>query len=449
MQDAVVKIHADIVEASPYCPFEKDRATFSTATGFFISATRLLTCYHCVENTVTLAYSIPHKDRKRYPLKVIAVLPFLDLALLEVQKNRKASSWLPLADGVVEALEQVVTLGYPLDSDSLKYTQGIVSGNLDEFIQIDAPINPGNSGGPLLKDGKVIGVNSQKLLNADAVGLAIPIRAFSLWKDFISRSYNGQPIVIHPFDLGLTLNNMNDETIQLLSSTYGFKGRSGVRVSKSEYPEIEPGDIVYTFQDSPVDNFGYVMNRFKGKVHITKALIFVVVGEKVKLSLFRKSNRTHYQVSIPFAHSKPPRGVRDIITPMEKAAYVVIGGVVLMELNTAHIQGFGKHNKISNANRIQLVARAQEEPFSNCVFVSSILVGSPLEELENINAGSRIEAVNGFPIQSLKDVKDALAKTNSSEPNHTSILFSDKSEFVYPSAELAKIDANLQQLYRF
>ena len=74
---------------------------------------------------------------------------------------------------------KVFTIGNP---SGLQHTvtSGIVSGyresNNKQFIQTDAPINPGNSGGPLIDaDGKVIGINTMILSEAEGIGFAIPI----------------------------------------------------------------------------------------------------------------------------------------------------------------------------------------------------------------------------------------------------------------------------------
>jgi len=74
---------------------------------------------------------------------------------------------------------KVFTIGNP---SGLQHTvtSGIVSGYREsdnkQFIQTDAPINPGNSGGPLIDaDGKVIGINTMILSEAEGIGFAIPI----------------------------------------------------------------------------------------------------------------------------------------------------------------------------------------------------------------------------------------------------------------------------------
>lgn len=79
----------------------------------------------------------------------------------------------------LEQGEKLFTIGNP---SGLTYTvtAGIFSGFYHQkdktFLQTDAAINPGNSGGPLiLENGKVVGVNTMVLKNAQNIGFAIPI----------------------------------------------------------------------------------------------------------------------------------------------------------------------------------------------------------------------------------------------------------------------------------
>jgi S1-C subfamily serine protease len=68
-------------------------------------------------------------------------------------------------------------------------TSGALSAFRDEFIQTNADINPGNSGGPLVtEEGKVIGVNTKKLIatHTDGLGFALDIKyAFQEFGTFL------------------------------------------------------------------------------------------------------------------------------------------------------------------------------------------------------------------------------------------------------------------------
>ena len=70
-----------------------------------------------------------------------------------------------VTSGIVSALRR--TLKVPT-GDGLSF--------MEELIQTDAPINPGNSGGPLCDmSGKVVGINTLKVTEAEGIGFAIPI----------------------------------------------------------------------------------------------------------------------------------------------------------------------------------------------------------------------------------------------------------------------------------
>ncbi|MEK6901521.1 MAG: trypsin-like peptidase domain-containing protein, partial [Nanoarchaeota archaeon] len=75
--------------------------------------------------------------------------------------------------------EKVIAIGNPGGLD-FSVTQGIISAtnrqdsNGNQYIQIDVPINPGNSGGPLINaEGKVLGVNTLKLVGFEGLGFAL------------------------------------------------------------------------------------------------------------------------------------------------------------------------------------------------------------------------------------------------------------------------------------
>ena len=88
--------------------------------------------------------------------------------------------------------QQVFAVGSPADL-SLKntVTSGILSAFRDNFIQTNAQIYPGNSGGPLIDStGRVIGVNTKKLLTRkfEGLGFAVPIRlVFSEFEDYLDQ----------------------------------------------------------------------------------------------------------------------------------------------------------------------------------------------------------------------------------------------------------------------
>jgi S1-C subfamily serine protease len=123
-------------------------------------------------------------DGDRIDSEVVGDDPATDLALIRL----KASD-LPFCElgdsSSIRVGQLVIALGNPLGLQSTVST-GVVSalgrsmrstdGRLIEnIIQHAAPINPGNSGGPLVDSrGRVVGVNTAIIPNAQGIGFAVP-----------------------------------------------------------------------------------------------------------------------------------------------------------------------------------------------------------------------------------------------------------------------------------
>lgn len=113
-----------------------------------------------------------------------------DLALLKIS-GYKTPFLQPVQEKDLVQGQKVFAVGSPADL-SLKntVTSGILSAFRDNFIQTNAQIYPGNSGGPLIDSkGRVIGVNTKKLLTRkfEGLGFAIPIRiVFAEFEDYLS-----------------------------------------------------------------------------------------------------------------------------------------------------------------------------------------------------------------------------------------------------------------------
>jgi S1-C subfamily serine protease len=117
------------------------------------------------------------KDKREVEAHLVAVSNDHDLALLKIDRCR--SPYLqPGSPGQLIQGMRVFAIGSPLGmGDSV--SSGIISGYDSDYIRTDARIYPGNSGGPLITaDGRVIGVNSMKLVTHkfEGMGFAIPVR---------------------------------------------------------------------------------------------------------------------------------------------------------------------------------------------------------------------------------------------------------------------------------
>ncbi len=150
---------------------------------------------HVIEGETRIAAILYEKRssgwtrRRIEDVEIVAVNPFLDLALLKLpalEELKLSSVVLGNLDGL-NAGDGVFAVGNPLGLER-SVSQGILSTLNRNFeglvyLQTDAAINPGNSGGPLFNlRGEVVGVTNMKASQGDNLGFAIPI---SYVKDFL------------------------------------------------------------------------------------------------------------------------------------------------------------------------------------------------------------------------------------------------------------------------
>jgi serine protease Do len=158
-------------------------------SGFFINEQGcLITNYHVIEKETKIEVTVFKKvkdgfDKKTFKsIKIEAINPFIDLALLRVEQPGDFQfSYVYLGDiDKIKVGEQVFAIGNPLGLERT-VTNGVISTTNRAFeglvyVQTNADINPGNSGGPLFNlAGEVIGVTNRGYIFFGGLGFAIPV----------------------------------------------------------------------------------------------------------------------------------------------------------------------------------------------------------------------------------------------------------------------------------
>lgn len=166
-----------------------DKQEVASGSGFIISTDGLvITNKHVIEGE--LEYQVQLFDGRKFPAKLIAKDPMLDLAVLKIEATGLRAVEIGNSDQT-QLGQTVIAIGNSLSEFSNTITRGIISGRnrrvvaggsagqsevLEEAIQTDAAINPGNSGGPLINlAGQVIGINTAVSNRGQSIGFAIPI----------------------------------------------------------------------------------------------------------------------------------------------------------------------------------------------------------------------------------------------------------------------------------
>jgi serine protease Do len=158
-------------------------------SGFFINEDGyLITNYHVIEKETRVEVTVFQKgpdgfEKKKFTkVRIEAINPFVDLALLKVENLEGAKvKFVYLGDiERIKVGEKVFAIGNPLGLERT-VTDGVISTKNRAFeglvyIQTNTDINPGNSGGPLFNlAGEVVGVTNMGYIFFGGLGFAIPV----------------------------------------------------------------------------------------------------------------------------------------------------------------------------------------------------------------------------------------------------------------------------------
>ena len=210
-----------------------------------------------------------------------------DLAVLKIDaKNLSAIEWADSSK--LKVGQQVMAIGNPGGLEFMgSATWGIISGlnrvissssdgSTTELIQTDAAINPGNSGGALVNtEGKLIGINSSKLVSesVEGMGFAIPSNTVKeLCDKIIAKENNPDPY------LGITISTRYDpETLEEWGYPVGAVVYSVAVDSPADDAGITKGDIITEFNGQKITHYNL----------LSEYLEECKPGDTVKIKLYR------------------------------------------------------------------------------------------------------------------------------------------------------------------
>jgi S1-C subfamily serine protease len=186
----------------------------SNGTGSVISTTGLvLTNVHVVQGATgcfgilkPTGFASISAETPMYPLKLIALDPTKDLALVQFQTQIPGLKPIPIGQmSNIQIGQEVHAIGHPR-GNYWTYTKGVISQvRLQEkglspvvadAIQTQTPISPGNSGGPLLNnDGYLIGVNTWARTDAQNINFAVAVSEVIAFIQRVNKGENPPPKV--------------------------------------------------------------------------------------------------------------------------------------------------------------------------------------------------------------------------------------------------------------
>jgi S1-C subfamily serine protease len=247
------------------------------------------------------------------PAKVVGADPEFDIALIRIPPPDKGSlnvATLGDSSGLVVG-EDVYAIGSPLGLDQT-LTRGIVSAlnrrlpgavwSLTEpLIQTDAAINPGNSGGPLVDGcGRIVGVTTAMLTEAQNIGFAVPI---NLVRDVIPWLVKSGHLV-RPW-LGVQGQFVAPELKELLRIQLvdGFLVEAVEPGSPAEQKGLQGGLFELTIEGQPVLLGGDIITEVNGvaidsPAALAKTLGDLQVGSTLRIVLMRNGQKQTVDVTL-------------------------------------------------------------------------------------------------------------------------------------------------------
>ena len=365
-------------------------------SGFIISADGLvLTNAHVVRDAKDVTVKL--SDRREFAAKVLGSDPATDIAVLKI--DAKGLPTVKLGDSnAVQVGDYVLAIGAPFGFEQ-SVTQGIVSAkgrslpgdSYVPFIQTDAAVNPGNSGGPLFDAaGRVIGINAQIYSrNGGFQGLAfaIPVDVALHVKDEIVAHGH-----VDHARLGVTLQDLSAP----LAESFGLKSPNGALVasvmpgSAAAKAGLKPGDVITAMNGEPVHQAGDVSSR----VGIARP------GDAVKLAIWR--DKSSQDLSVSLGKAEPDKA--EAIAQAEGGSL----GLTVRPLDREE----QRSAKVDHGLLIEQV--------------------SGPAQLAGVQPGDVLLALNGRPVQSVEQVREALRQ----HPKHVALLVSRDGQQIFVPVNL-------------
>lgn len=367
----------------------------------------IVTNNHVVENAEKIQVIL--SDRRKVEAKVIGRDANTDLALIKVDATDLPVVKMGNSDNV-QVGEWVLAVGFPLDLQTT-VTAGIVSAKsrqigilgreqqqpteeeyeeyqrsgkvpsraansaIESYIQTDAAINPGNSGGALVNaSGELVGINSAIASQSgtnEGYGFAIPVNlAKKVLEDFkkygsVKRGY-----------VGVTFQELNADVAENLKidDVSGLYVNDVIPNGGGAAAGIRKGDIIKKVEGKEV----FASPDLQEKIGRMSP------GDKVLLTISRGGKEQNINVTL--------KGDASIAKP----ATVLAGrttGATMGKLGASFAPA-------SAATKAKFGAK-------NGVVVTAVEPGKLFDSFD-INRGLLITSVNGKPVNSARDVEQAL-----------------------------------------
>lgn len=289
----------------------------SQGSGFFISEDGyIVTNSHVVSRGDDIRVVL--EDGREYNAEIVGIDSQTDLALLKVDPDGESFDHVSFTETESRVGEWVIAVGNPFGLGGT-VTAGIISatgreigaGPYDDFLQIDASVNRGNSGGPSFNlDGDVVGVNTAIFSPSGGnVGIAFAIPSSVAVPVIEQLRETGE---VQRGWLGVQIQPVTEE----IAESVGLEEARGAIVADlmdtgpAGDAGIEPGDIVLSVDEAPVDDARDLARRIGG----------MAPGETVSIQVWRDGEAVELELELGLRPGEEEEVTREPETEPEDEA---------------------------------------------------------------------------------------------------------------------------------
>lgn len=452
--DAIVRVISNNVSIDIFSPYKIQSDNEGIGTGFFINNDGyIVTCAHVINTSIKNWINVPTEGKKKIAVIIHSICFDKDIAILKTV-DYKNKHFCELGDSdKLNSGDVVSAIGYPLGQDRLKITKGIVSGIQDRFIQTDTPINPGNSGGPLFDEHKkIIGINTSKISSkfAENIGYATPINDFLLiYKSMIECT---KLKIIKEPNIYCEIQDTSVNHCKLFKCPYppGCVVINLINGSPLYNAGMRENDIILTFDKYKLDGNGDCDTDWSNdKVHFYDLITKYIPDHIVNVQFWSTSNKKLMSVQIKLTDDYL-FNIKYCRYPFEEFKYEVIGGMVVMELTSNHIEELNE-SEFRLLKKIELIKYDSiKNKTKKVIFISNILQGSYISTLDDVSAGSIITNVNGNPVTTIDEFKCAIKKSFKIDDHvFTYIKLQDKVQIILDLTDEYNEEKMLSSRYKY
>lgn len=429
-------------------PYQPQQTISTTGTAFILQELgecpkpghfMAVTAYHVVADAKKIDLVM---DATPLPATLLLYQPDMDVAVIAVQKVKGFSDQklqaLPAGESDrLVAGQALRALGFPLGRKTT--TVGHLTARDGSRLQIDAAINPGNSGGPVLtEEGEVVGIVSSSVTNAQNTNYAQAIHETLVQLRWGLRELNtsqaSTPLRIPTLHLPFSHSTCPTRLLRLTGNANGrllhlTEGHPMLQVLQQDEGArdlllrelLMQHDATKKLDQLSVDRNGNVAVPWWDDPVPLESLLRRVTPDKSEVVLGLLSLRFDPKTGMPVCkehnlrwdlNAAPVGNLKHIyMDDSEPPDYRVLGGLVIMMLNRAHVQADDsqmpqhrymrqRHLALDLRDNLGKHGGGQSPPVvvfrePKCAFRSL---------RDGIVLGEALTQVNGTPVNSLQDV---------------------------------------------